>query len=67
MSHVMARIRIASLSIFPSDLFQAKRFGFALTAGHGDRGTETLFQGLPLSAFLYMRNPTWLRTVILSF
>ena len=36
MSHVMARIRIASLSTFLSDPFQAETFGFALTAGHGD-------------------------------
>lgn len=32
----MARIRIASLSTFLSDPFQAEPFGFALTAGYGD-------------------------------
>lgn len=34
MSHVMVLIRIASLSTFLSDLFQAEPFGFALTTGH---------------------------------
>ena len=36
MSHVMARSRIASLSTFLSDPFQAEPSGFALTAWHGD-------------------------------
>ena len=36
MGHLMARSRIASLSTFLSDPFQAEPFGFALTAWQGD-------------------------------
>ena len=36
MSHVMVCIRIASLSTFLSDPFQAELSGFALTVWHGD-------------------------------
>ena len=49
MSHVMARIRIASLSTFLSDPFQAEPFGFALTAWHGD----VLLRFVVISVFEY--------------